>query len=189
MFEEIRWGYEGKPSVFDKISQDDLILAFFPCVRFEDQIMLHFRCQCTTQRNWDDVKKLEYTMKMQSELTELYYLISMLAIVCIKKGLKLMIENPYSAQHYLKQYWCIKPDLIDKDRTINGDFMKKPTQYYFIGFKPKQNFIFEPITYVERTVFKKLKGNPEIQRKTLRSMIHPQYANRFIRQYLIEERE
>lgn len=113
----------------------------------------------------------------------------MLAIVCIKKGLKLMIENPYSAQHYLKQYWCINPDLIDKDRTRNGDFMIKPTQYYFIGFKPKQNFIFEPITYVERTVFEKLKGNSEIQRKTLRSMIHPQYANRFIRQYLIDERE
>lgn len=74
LFEEIRRGYDGKPSVFDKISQDDLILAFFPCVRFEDQIMLHFRCQCTTQRNWDDVKKLEYTMKMQSELTELYFL-------------------------------------------------------------------------------------------------------------------
>ena len=28
LFEEIRGGYDGKPSIFDKISTDDLILAF-----------------------------------------------------------------------------------------------------------------------------------------------------------------
>ena len=30
LFEEIRGGYEGRPSIFDKIGQDDLVLAFFP---------------------------------------------------------------------------------------------------------------------------------------------------------------
>lgn len=43
LFENIRLGYEGKPSIFDDISPDDLIMAFFPCVRFENQIMLWFR--------------------------------------------------------------------------------------------------------------------------------------------------
>lgn len=189
LFAEIECGYEGKPSIFDNINKEDLVLAFFPCVRFEDQIMLHFRCQCNTQQNWSDEKKLEYTMKMQSELSELYFLVSKLTIVCIRKGLKLMIENPYSAQHYLKQYWCIQPSIVDKDRTANGDFVKKPTQYFFVNFKPKNNFIFEPITYVETIKFKKIKNKDDVLRKTMRSMIHPQYANRFIRQYLIEETE
>ena len=187
LFSEIGGAYEGKESIFDRIKKDDLILAFFPCVRFEDQIMLHFRCQCGTQKNWTDEQKLEYSMKLQNELTEMYCLISKMVIVCLRKGLRIVIENPYSAQHYLKQYWCIQPKLIDKDRTQNGDIMKKPTQYFFINCEPKNNLVFEPIEYVDTVRFKKLKGTKNIQRKTMRSMIHPQYANRFIRQYLIDE--
>ena len=187
IFKEIGGAYDGKPSLFDKITKDDLILAFFPCIRFEDQIMLHFRCQCNTQTNWCDEQKLEYTMKLQNELTKLYLLISKMVIVCLRKGLKLVIENPYSAQHYLKQYWCIQPKVIDKDRTKNGDFMKKPTQYFFVNCEPKNNLVFEPIKYVDTIKFKELKGNNGVQRKTMRSMMHPQYANRFIRQYLIDE--
>ena len=187
LFSEIGGAYDGKESIFDRIKKDDLILAFFPCVRFEDQIMLHFRCQCGTQKNWTDEQKLEYSMKLQNELTEMYCLISKMVIVCLRKGLRIVIENPYSAQHYLKQYWCIQPKLIDKDRTQNGDIMKKPTQYFFINCEPKNNLVFEPIEYVDTVRFKKLKGTKNIQRKTMRSMIHPQYANRFIRQYLIDE--
>ena len=187
LFAEIEAAYGGKESIFDRITKDDLILAFFPCVRFEDQIMLHFRCQCGTQKNWTDEQKLEYSMKLQNELTEMYCLISKMVVVCLRKGLRIVIENPYSAQHYLKQYWCIQPKLIDKDRTQNGDIMKKPTQYFFINCEPKNNLVFEPIEYVDTVRFKKLKGTENIQRKTMRSMIHPQYANRFIRQYLIDE--
>lgn len=40
LFAEIEGGYQGEPSLFDKISPDDLIFAFFPCIRFENQIML-----------------------------------------------------------------------------------------------------------------------------------------------------
>ena len=40
LFKEIEGGYQGEPSMFDKISPDDLIFAFFPCIRFENQIML-----------------------------------------------------------------------------------------------------------------------------------------------------
>ncbi len=99
----------------------------------------------------------------------------------------MIIENPYSAQHYLKQYWCIRPKLIDKDRTKNGDSMKKPTQFFFINCEPKNNFIFESLDYVEAISFKKLNGNENVSRKTARSMIHPQYADRFIRQYILDE--
>ena len=124
---------------------------------------------------------------MQEELTELYLLISKMTIVCLRKGLHMIIENPYSAQHYLKQYWCIRPKLIDKDRTKNGDSMKKPTQFFFINCEPKNNFIFESLDYVEAISFKKLNGNENVSRKTARSMIHPQYADRFIRQYILDE--
>ena len=100
----------------------------------------------------------------------------------------MVIENPYTQPHYLTTYWCLKPTIIDKDRTLNGDYYKKPTQYWFVNFEPKYNVVFEPLDYVETLSLKKVvKGDSDISRKTKRSMIHPQYANRFIRQYLIEQ--
>ena len=35
LFKEIEKCYEGVASLFDEISEDDLILAFFPCIYFE----------------------------------------------------------------------------------------------------------------------------------------------------------
>ena len=34
LFEEIEKGFIGLPSLFDTITKDDLILAFFPCIKF-----------------------------------------------------------------------------------------------------------------------------------------------------------
>ena len=187
LFAEIRGGYEGKPSIFDKISQDDLILAFFPCTRFEAKIPLSFRGQSTQQKKWNDVQKLKYSMTLHSELHELYTLISEMVIVVKERNLRMVIENPYTQPHYLTTYWCLKPTLIDKDRTRMGDYYKKPTQFWFINIEPKQNLVFEPLDYVETRVIGTVTGTENTSRKTERSMMHPQYANRFIRQYLIEQ--
>lgn len=173
----------GGQSIFDDITQDDIVLAFFPCTRFETKVALWFRGENYGQRNWDDLQKLEKSIQMHNELNEMYVLISELVIVCIKKKIRIIIENPYMQPHYLTLFWCIKPSLIDKDRTENGDFYKKPTQYWFIGCKPKNNLVFEPIDYVPPRVITKEHNKAE------RSMIHPQYANRFIRQYVIEQDE
>lgn len=187
LFAEIEVGYQGKPSIFDNISTDDLILAFFPCTRFEARVPLLFRGEAYQQKLWTDIEKLEYSIQLQNELTELYNLLSKLVIVCERKGLKMVIENPYTQPHYLTTYWCLKPSLIDKDRTENGDYYKKPTQFWFINCNPKFNLVFEPIDYVEQKIIATVKGTENTSRKTERSMIHPQYANRFIRQYLIEQ--
>ena len=58
----------------------------------------------------------------------------------------------------------------------------------FIGFQPKNNLVFEPIDYVEQKKINDLWGTKK-EDVAERSMIHPQYANRFIRQYLIDEKE
>ena len=148
-----------------------------------------FRGEAYQQKLWSNIEKLEYSIQLQNELTELYNLLSKLVIVCERKGLKMVIENPYTQPHYLTTYWCIKPSLIDKDRTENGDYYKKPTQFWFINCNPKNNLVFEPIDYVEQKIIATVKGTENTSRKTERSMIHPQYANRFIRQYLIESEE
>lgn len=187
LFAEIEGGYQGKPSIFDNISKDDLILAFFPCTRFESRVPLWFRGEAQQQKNWTIFQKLEYSMNLHDELHEFYLLISKLVYVAKKKGLRMVIENPYMQPHYLTTYWCLRPTMIDKDRTQNGDYYQKPTQYWFINCEPYYNLVFEPLDYVERQVIAKVKKKDGLSVKTQRSMIHPQYANRFIRQYLIEQ--
>lgn len=189
IFKEIRGGYDGKPSIFDSIKKDDLILAFFPCTRFESCVPLCFRGQAVQQKNWSTEKKLERCIELQNELTELYVLLCKLVIVAIRKGLQLVIENPYTQPHYLTTNWCIQPTIIDKDRIENGDYYKKPTQYWFINCKPKYNVIFEPIEYVPLKKISKVKKQDGALVQTQRSMIHPQYARRFIKEFLIDGKE
>lgn len=193
LFEEIRGGYEGKPSIFDNITKDDLILAFFPCVRFENQIMLSFRGQAYQQKKWTLEQKMEHDMKLLDEVNDMYKLVNKLFILCIRRGLRLVMENPYSEEHFLRRYWCFLPAVIDRDRRENGDYYKKPTQYWFLNIEPANNLIWEAIPYhaieckdairmATKADFEKTGAK---SKKEARSMIHPDYANRFIRQFLI----
>ena len=86
LFEEINRAYDGKPSLFDDISKNDLIFAFFPCVRFENQVMLLFRGQQWQMGKWSLEEKMEYCMKLLEEVNAMYKLVNKLFIVCIRGG-------------------------------------------------------------------------------------------------------
>lgn len=187
LFAEIRGGYNGEPSIFDAFDRDDLIIAFFPCTRFESVIPLGFRGEMVQQKEWSDLDKLHYAMDLHEELHELYELLSMMVCICLERDIRIVIENPYSQPHYLTSYWCIKPKLIDKDRSLNGDYYKKPTQYWFVNCDPEDNFIFEPIENVDTYTINGKKKRTDCSKKVERSLMHPQYANRFIRQRIIDE--
>lgn len=125
--------------------------------------------------------KLAWDLKYNKELCEMYELVTKLVINCIDRNIPLIIENPYAQQHYLVRYWALDAAIIDKDRTLNGDYYNKPTQYFFVNCEPLNNLIFEPLEEVEYKVI------TETYDKTERSEIHPQYADRFIRQYILDK--
>lgn len=184
LFAEIQKAFEGGQSMFDNITKEDVCFAFFPCIRFDSQVSMSFRGDAKQQKKWSNQQKIEYSMKLHDELHYLYKKLCELVLICIEKELKIVIENPYTQPHYLSTYWCLKPAVIDKDRTVEGDFYKKPTQYFFVNIEPKNNLIFEPIEYVEkRTVERECSTEHSMQVR--RSMIHPQYADRFIRKYIL----
>ena len=194
LFAEIDKAYNGQESVFDKISTDDVILAFFPCVRFENQIMLSFRGQSKQFKEWSMKQKMLYDMKLIKEVKQNYDVVNMMFIVCIDRGLRLVMENPYSEEHFLRRYWCYPPAIIDKDRREDGDYYAKPTQYWFCNIEPKNNFLPDATQYNhlgEKDAIRRLNASMYAERfgnvslKVARSMIHPTYANRFIRKYLI----
>lgn len=194
LFVEIDKAFEGKESIFDTIDPvNDLVIAFFPCVRFEDQIVLHFKGTMNTFENYTDEQKCLYDIKLMTELARLYILLNKLYIVCTRGGVRLVIENPKGTMHFLSRYWCIEPTFVDTDRRLNGDYYKKPTQYWFLNCNPEQNVLFEPLPINEffitdannranKSIYTQIGAK---DRTTARSMIHPDYANRFIRQFLI----
>jgi len=194
LFKEIENAYGGEENtIFDKIKEDDEIIAFFPCVRFENQIMLSFRGQSYQMKEWSYERKMEHDMKLMDELRQMYMLVNKLFIVCLRKEIKLIVENPYSEEHFLRRYWCLLPSVIDRDRRERGDYFKKPTQYWFVNRKPSYNFIFETmpdnsldckdaIRFMKKEHYEKTGAK---NKKVARSMIHPDYANRFIREFII----
>jgi hypothetical protein len=186
LFQEIEVAYNNlyrereRETIFDKINPDqDQVLAFFPCIRFSNQAYMMFQGTQSQLIKKPLVDKLEYDIKLHEELHELYVLINKLAIICLRKGIKLIIENPYSQEHYLTRYWAARASIIDTNRKIRGDYYTKPTQYFFINREPSQNFIFESIEIKPHKVIHLTNDKVE------RSMISPDYANRFIREYII----
>ena len=180
LFHDIDVAFEGgADTIFDRIDQNDVVLAFFPCTRFECQIKLYMSGDSYGLNKWTDERKLNYAMKLHEELCLFYRTFARMFIVAIRKGIKMIVENPYTQPHYLTAYFPIKPTMLDKDRSMNGDYYKKPTQYWFINCKPQTNMLLEaedwrsPITI----------DNPSINgasRTTSKSMIHPSYARKFI---------
>lgn len=196
LFAEIESAYDGNPSIFDDFTQRDVIMAFFPCTRFENQVMLLFRGQNKSQKSWTITRKMEYCMKLQDELTRNYKVVNKLFLICIKRGLNLVVENPFSQEHFLRRYWCYAPSIIDRNRTENGDFFVKPTQYWFVNFKPSgnrleplntENFVAikDAIRRLNNGKMQEITGVKTKSVRVARSMIHPQYANRFIRRYIL----
>lgn len=59
-----------------------------------------------------------------------------------------------------------------------GDYYKKPTMYYFINCEPKYNFIFESVDIKKKKLV-------SLENRVERSMISKDYANRFIREFIL----
>lgn len=101
----------------------------------------------------------------------------------------MIVENPYTQPHYLTLYFPVKPTIIDRDRTRNGDYYKKPTQYWFLNCDPENNVIFEQLEYAKRCSVEREWQFTKVlpgKRSVRRSMIHPQYARRFIKQFILD---
>ena len=99
LFNEIDKAYKGEKSLFDCFSREEIIIAFFPCTRFENQIQLSFRGEKKQDKILSDAEKLQRGIRLHGELHNYYVLFSKLCIVAIQRKLKLIIENPYSSAH------------------------------------------------------------------------------------------
>ena len=181
LFCQISWeNTKDKQSVFNDIGKGDLVLAFFPCTYFSDQSQLLSRGDNFGQKEWSIEKKLEYSMQQMQNRQKYYANLCSLCLIAIKKGFKLIIENPYGRVNFLKQFFPIKPGLIIKDRRTMGDFYKKPTQFFFVNCEPEFK--------LHGGCFSTM-NNKKVIEKTYgfdRSIISPAFAENFIKTYIID---
>lgn len=169
---------EKKHSVFDNISQDDLVIAFFPCTYFSDQSQLLSRGDSYGQKEWSEKQKLEYSMEQMQERSSFYTFLCSLCLLAIKRGFKLIIENPYGKVNFLKHFFPLKPEVVILDRRKMGDFYKKPTQFFFINCVPEFKLWNEyPETRGKQKLIEDNKG-------FARSIISPTFAKNFIKTYI-----
>ena len=187
LFKAIEDAYEGKPSLFDSIrgGQDgDLILAFFPCIYFSPvSQMLMF---------WGDLnyRKLTYKVRTDAILQrsanreQFFGLAAKMLCVAQERGIRLIMENPWSQQTFLKANFVLPPTLVDSNRRLRGDYFAKPTAYWFINCTPTMGFTEQRVISKKNVMNTKSSAKAGICSEE-RSMISPDYARNFICDFII----
>ena len=184
LFAEIENAYENKPSVFDKITKDDLIVAFYPCIYFCSNSQMAFSLGCHNYKKLNNEEKIREILKRSDNRKEYYDRLIKFVGVCLKKKLRMIFENPFAMQTYLKANFLKAPDLIDNDRSLRGDYFKKPTAYWFWNCKHTYGESFQQDKEVRRIAdCKHLRGGGLCSEE--RSMISPDYARNFICDFIL----
>ena len=186
LFKAIEDAYDGKPSLFDNITKDDLILAFFPCIFFCQASMSAFTYTYNNYRKYDIRQKTDAILQ-RSKNREYFYslLIKLFGIVQIR-DLRMIVENPYSGLHYLvlPQNFVMPPTMIDHDRQKRGDYFRKPTAFWFVNCKPTHGESFTKPKETKTVFTAKGAGKAGLCSEE-RSLISPDYARNFICDFVI----
>lgn len=185
LFAEIEKAYSGDASIFDAITADDLIMAFFPCIYFEAMQANYY--QMRTNNLYGLPKDRQYTVVIDriAKRERYYTLLYKLFAVCDLRGIRLIVENPATQPHYLfHPANFIPPTFIDKNRTLRGDYFRKPTAYWFVNCEPTFGCSMQ-ISKITKIVEKCKKSKGDGLCSTERSMISPDYARNFICDFIL----
>lgn len=203
LFAEIEKAYGGGQSIFDSIMPEDLIMAFFPCIKFCNIAEYNQRsAQEHLRRIGKPIKEIyDFLKKESDERYMMYQLCLKMHGVVEMKGLKMIMENPWHAANYTNYFWFKKVTFIDKDRTQRGDYFIKPTGYWFTNCEPITGYSFQPTPQNKRkyTGIGTWSGRPNRHSKDEtakgsaktglcseeRSMISPDYARNFICDFIL----
>ena len=189
LFAEIEQAYQGGVTVFDKMTSDDLIMAFFPCIYFEAMQMTYYSFNCNNVRAKSDTEKVEVAIDRLAKRTKLHELLYKLVWIAYNKKLRLIIENPATAPHYLITLQNFpKPSVIDKNRMDRGDYFKKPTAYWYFNCEPTYGESFQN-DKEQKTIqnCKRSKGDGLCSEE--RSMISSDYARNFICDFILGKKQ
>ena len=185
LFAEIDKAYNGGASVFDTMSPDDLVMAFFPCTYFETQQNMIFALNHWSFAKWPTRKRVEYALERLDSRTEFHKILYHFLVVVEEKNIRMILENPAAGHNYIVAGQnFIPPTIIDTDRTLHGDIYKKPTAYWFVNCKPEGALTLNR-NYDTKTIVSARTGQSSGAASIDRSRIEPAYARWFVKEIIL----
>jgi len=189
LFGDIEKAYEGGASVFDSITKDDLIIAFFPCIYFTGSINpCYYRLDNMNYKNLSTKEKFTAILDRAKKRFDFYNLLYKMVAICIFRGFRIVIENPYSSMHYLHNNFLKEPSIIDKDRRMRGDYFIKPTGYWFFNSEPTYGQSYQKPKKTLVVWDAKSASHAGLCSEE-RSMISPDYARNFICDFILGKKQ
>ena len=189
IFSEIEKAYEGgQESIFDKMSKDGLIMAFFPCIYFCQASQSAFTYTYNNYQKMDIRQKTDAILSRSKNREYFYTLLIKLFCIVQERSLRMVVENPYSGQHYLvlAQNFVKPPTFIDHNRMIRGDYFNKPTAYWFVNCDATNGRSYQLDKIKEK---KTVMGSKGASKSGLcseeRSLISHDYARNFICDFIL----
>ena len=186
LFKAIEDAYDGKPSLFDNIlgGDNDLVLAFFPCIYFCATSQMAMSLTDTNKRKMPMPQRYEFVLNRSRQRQLFLELLIKLMGVCELRGIRLIVENPWAMQTYLKNGFIKAPSLIDNNRALRGDYFQKPTAYWFINCEPTHGMTIQKDKKVKRVMDSKPAPKAGLCSEE-RSMISSDYARNFICDFIL----
>lgn len=113
LFLEIERAYNFQSSLFDLFDKDDLLFAFFPCVRFEAQIIMCIKGVSKYSERLSPSQLVDRSSGYIAEVQWFYDLFCKMFVVAYRKGLRLIVENPFTTQGFCTGIFLLNlPSLI-----------------------------------------------------------------------------
>ena len=189
LFAEIENAYNGGGSLFDSITKDDLIMAFFPCIYFTGSVNpCYYTLENKNYKSLTNKEKFDTIIKRANDRNTFYILLYKLCGICIIRGFRLIIENPFSSLHYLHNNFLKEPSLIDSNRRRRGDYFQKPTGYWYFNAEPTIGYSYQKPKKELRVRESKSASKAGLCSEE-RSMISPDYARNFICDFILGKKQ
>lgn len=185
LFAEIEKAYMGGQSVFDNITKDDLVMAFFPCIYFSAISQMSMSFGARNYRKLSIKEKTDKILERSANRESFFRICVKMISVAMQKNIRLIMENPWSEQTFLKANFVMPPSLVDMDRTKRGDVYKKPTAYWFVNCEPTHGQSFQrPKTQIKTIMSSRGSSEAGICSEE-RSMISHDYSRNFICDFIL----
>ena len=159
-------------------------MAFFPCIYFCAHSQMMFSYGNTNYRKLNTMQKTAKILERSANREYFFYLAVKMLSVATHKGLRLIMENPWGEQTFLKANFVMPPTLVDNNRMLRGDYYVKPTAYWYINCEPTHGKSYQ--NDKEKKTITKSKGSSKAGVcSEERSFISPDYARNFICDFII----
>ena len=190
LFNEIEKGYGGEASIFDNITENDLIVAFFPCIYFTGSTNpCYYTLENINYRSLNTKEKFDKILERSRNRQYFFELLYKLVGICMQKNIRIIIENPYDdSMSYLKNNFLSAPSVYDKNRMLRGDYFRKPTGYWFFNCKPTYGESFQN-DKKQKVVWECKSASKAGLCSEERSMISPGYARNFICDFILGKKQ